>query len=167
MIFLDGRCLPAYTTREFRNYGLHKAGALYKFLFTREDNILLSTGAIKFLPHYMCKFIATHDVMLNGKQCHAGDVINPSDFEESVLKVLIKTNVLRCELSEDFADKDEEFIVKEAQLSDCIGKTFKQASESLGLDFAVVKEKFELKKGATQAKVKQEHLEVMKELLTV
>jgi hypothetical protein len=30
-----------------------------------------------------------------------------------------------------------------------------------------VKEKFELKKGATQAKVKQEHLEAMKELLTV
>ena len=86
---------------------------------------------------------------------------------KSVLKVLIKTNVLKCELSEDFADKDEEFIVKEAQLSDCIGKTFKQASESLGLDFAVVKEKFELKKGATQAKVKQEHLEAIKELLTV
>ena len=167
MIFLDGRCLPAYTTREFRNYGLHKAGTLYKFLFTREDNILLSTGAIKILPYYMCKFIATHDVVLNGKQCHVGDIINPSDFEESVLKVLIKTNVLKCELSEDFADKDEEFIVKEAQLSDCIGKTFKQASESLGLDFAVVKEKFELKKGSTQTKVKQEHLEAIKELLTV
>ena len=167
MIFLDGRCLPAYTTREFRNYGLHKAGTLYKFLFTREDNILLSTGAIKFLPYHMCKFITTHDVILNGNQCHAGDIINPSDFEESVLKVLVKTNVLKCELSENFVDKDEEFIVKEAQLSDCIGKTFKQASESLGLDFAVVKEKFELKKGATQAKVKNEHLEAIKELLTV
>lgn len=167
MIFLDGRCLPAYTTREFRNYGLHKAGTLYKFLFTREDNILLSTGAIKFLPYHMCKFTTTHDVILNGNQCHAGDIINPSDFEESVLKVLVKTNVLKCELSENFVDKDEEFIVKEAQLSDCIGKTFKQASESLGLDFAVVKEKFELKKGATQAKVKNEHLEAIKELLTV
>ena len=160
MIFLDGRCLPAYTIREFRNYGLHKAGTLYKFLFTREDNILLSTGAIKFLPHYMCKFIVTHDVILNGKQCHAGYVIDPKEFDENTLKVLVKTNVLKCELSEDFADKDEEFIVKEAQLSDCIGKT-------LGLDFGVVKEKFELKKGATQAKVKQEHLEVIKELLTV
>lgn len=167
MIFLDGRCLPAYTTREFRNYGLHKAGTLYKFLFTREDNILLSTGAIKFLPYYMCKFIATHDVILNGKQCQNGDIVNPLDFEESVLKVLVKTNVLKCELSEEFADKDEEFIVKEAKLSDCIGKTFKQASESLGLDFAVVKEKFELKKGATQTKVKKEHLEAIKELLTV
>lgn len=167
MIFLDGRCLPAYTTREFRNYGLHKAGALYKFLFTREDNILLNTGAIKLLPYSMCKFTTTHDVILNSKQYHSDDEINPFDFEDNTLKVLIKTNVIRCEFSEQFADKDEDFIMSQVKVLECVGKTFKQASQDLGLDFEVVKEKFELKKGATQAKVRIEHIESIKELLEV
>ena len=52
-------CLPAYATREFRNYGLYRAGSLYKFMFTKEDNVLLSTGAIKLLPFNMCKFYTT------------------------------------------------------------------------------------------------------------
>ena len=166
MIFLDGRCLPAYTTREVRNYGLHKAGTLYKFLFTREDNLLLDTGAIKLLPYNMCKFYTTHDVLLNSKQCHAGDVIDPKEFDENTLKVLVKTNVVRCELNKELANKNEEDIVKEAKIYECIGKTFKQSSEILGLDFSLVKDKFELKKGSNQAKVKQEHIESIKEILT-
>lgn len=151
-------CLPAYAVREFRNYGLYRAGSLYKFMFTREDNALLSTGAIKLLPFCMCKFYVSRGAILNGKKYEANDIVNPEEFEEKILKILVKTNIIKCELNEDLKDLPEEEIVQKAKLYECVGKTFKQASELLNLDFEVVKEKFELKQGSNRKKVGIEDL---------
>ena len=74
--------------------------------------------------------------------------------------------IIAGEIDDDYVDIVEEDIVKEAKIYECIGKTFKQSSEILGLDFSLVKDKFELKKGSNQAKVKQEHIESIKEILT-
>lgn len=158
-------CLPAYAVREFRNYGLYRAGSLYKFMFTREDNVLLSTGAIKLLPFSMCKFHVSRGAILNGKKYLANEAINPEEFEEKVLKILVKTNIVKCELKEEILALPEEEIVKQAQLYECVGKTFKQASTILGLNFEVVKEKFELKQGATKKKVTSEDLDTLKKCL--
>ena len=49
--------IPAYTTREFRNFGVHKANELYDYKFTVQDLALLNSGAIKLFPRAMCDFI--------------------------------------------------------------------------------------------------------------
>lgn len=158
-------CLPAYAVREFRNYGLYRKGSLYKFMFTKEDNVLLSTGAIKLLPFSMCKFYVSRGAILNGKKYLANDIINPEEFEEKVLKILVKTNVVKCEIKEELLILPEEEIVKQAKLYECVGLTFKQASTVLGLDFEVVKTKFELKQGATKKKVTVEDLTVLEQCI--
>lgn len=159
--------MPAYTTREVRNYGLFKAGSLYKYLFTREDNLLLNSGAIELFPFDMCKLYTSNTTNLDGKEYEAGSLIDYTKFDDNTLKVLIKTNVIKCELKEEFKDKEITEIIKLAQLYNCVGDTFKNVSNKLELDFDTVKEKFELKQGGQNKKVKSEDIITLQELLGV
>lgn len=155
----------AYTTREFRNFGLYFPNQLYMFKFTKEDNMLLSTGAIKLLPYSMCNVFVNKPVVLNGKKYEANEEVNCADFEEKTLMVLLKTGVIKLELKEDFKELSEEEVVSLAKVYECIGKTFKKASEQLGLDFDMVKEKFELKQGSNAKKVTSEDVSKFNELI--
>lgn len=163
MIFDKG--IPAYATREFRNFGLYKAGDLYKYLFTREDNILLNSGAIKLLPKHLCKYYLLHDTVLSDGPHKMGEELKPSSFDDNTLNVLVKTNVLRCELADSIKNKDDKDIVKMAKLYECVGNTFKQVSTDLGLDFEVVKTEFDLKQGGNNKKVKEKDLEKLNKIL--
>lgn len=70
-----------------------------------------------------------------------------------------------CELKEEYAKLDEEDLFKQVHLNELVGMTFKKASELLGLDFEAVKEKFELKHGASNKKVKAEDVKLFSELI--
>lgn len=155
----------AYTTRDVRNYGMFKANSLYKYLFTREDNMLLNTGAIKLLPYSMFKIYTSHDCMLNSKKYKSGDIINTKDFTDSVIRTLIKTNVIKCELIEELNNLKEDEIVKLAKIYECAGLTFNQVSNIFNIDFEILKEKFDLKQGGKQKKVTNEDIQKIKEIL--
>jgi len=153
--------IPAYTTRSFRNFGLHNENSLYKFMFTKEDRALLNTGAIKLIPQEMCKYSVSNEVVLNGKKYYSNDIVNPQEFDEGTLMVLLKTNVIKTELKEDFINKEDLDIVKTAKLYDCVGLTFKKASEFLNIDFDVLKDKFELKQGGSNKKITKKDIETL------
>ncbi len=157
--------LPAYTTRDFRNFGLHKANSLYKFMFTIQDIALLNTGAVKLFPTSMCKYTSIKDVNLNSKKYCANEEIDIKEFDEKTLFTLLKASVLKCELKEEFAQLDENKLIQLVNLYDCVGKTFKTTSTSLNLDFEKIKEKFELKQGGASKKVKFEDITKLQELL--
>lgn len=159
--------MPAYTTREIRNYGFFKANSLYKYLFTPEDKLLIETGAIKLFPLSMCDFFVTNDVTFSDKKYKTGEQIDVANFDDNTLKVLLKTKVLKCQLKEEFNSLSEDEIIIEAKLYDYIGKTFKELAESLSLDFSFVKEKFELKQGASKKKIAEGNLPLIKELLNI
>lgn len=159
--------IPAYTTRDVRNYGYFKANSLYKYLFTPEDKILVETGAIKLFPLSMCNFYTTNDVVFSDKKYKANEEIDVNIFDENTLKILIKTNVIKCELKENFKYLDEENIIKQVKLYDCVGKNFKEISEILSIDFSTIKEKFELKQGGAKKKVTEENIPQIKELLAL
>ena len=109
----------------------------------------------------MCKYSITNEVVLNGKKYYPNDIVNPQEFDEGTLMVLLKTNVIKTELKEDFINKEDLDIVKTAKLYDCVGLTFKKASEFLNIDFDVLKDKFELKQGGSNKKVTQKDLELL------
>lgn len=153
--------LPAYTIREIRNFGLFKAGVLYKYLFTREDNLLLDSGAIKLLPFNMCDFYISHDTVLAGKEYKKDEKINAEEFEQYI-KTFVKTNVVRCEIKPELVNKGEEEIVKLAKLYNCVGLTFSKLSEELGIDYEIIKDKFELKQGGKQKKVTPQDIDKLK-----
>lgn len=164
-MFLTDLGMPAYTTREFRNFGLHKAGSLYQYQFTQSENLLIYSGAIKLFPYQMYKFYTTNETNLNGKKVKKGTVINYKDFDENTLKVLVKTNILKCTICDDLKDKNEKELISIAKLYNCVGLTFKKVSNTFGLDFDKVKEVFELKQGANTKKVKTSDIEKLQELL--
>lgn len=157
--------VPMYTTREFRNLGLYKANQLYNFLFTPQDNALFRSGAIKKFPNSMYNFTLTKSTTLGDKEYQAGSPIAPTLFDEKTLDVLLRTGVVLCELKEEYAKLDEEDLFKQVHLNELVGMTFKKASEFLGLDFEAVKEKFELKQGASNKKVKAEDVKLFSELI--
>lgn len=152
----------AYATREFRNLGLYKENSLYKYLFTKEDNMLLNNGTIKLLPYSMFKIYVSHDCMLNGKQYKSGDEINTKDFTDSVIRTLIKTNVLKCELIDSLKESEDKDIIGLAKIYDCIGQTFNQASISLGLDYDILKKEFDLKQGGKQKRITEQDIDKLK-----
>lgn len=157
--------VPMYTTREFRNLGLFKANQIYNFLFTPSDNALYRSGAIKRFPNSMCNFIITKSTVLDNKEYEPNSPINPSLFDEKTLNVLLRTGVVICELKEEFAKLDAEDLFKQVKVNELVGMTFKKASEILNLDFELVKEKFDLKKGASNKKIKLEDVNIFKELI--
>lgn len=159
--------IPAYTNREVRNYGLHNANSLYKYMFTREDNILIETGAISLFPFSMFKFYTYKPVNLNGVMYEANAEINPKDFDENTLRVLVKTKVLMLDFIEDLKSLNVEELIKQAKVYTCEGLTFKQLSETLNIDFAIIKEKFELKQGGNKKKVTSQDIAKLKEFALV
>lgn len=162
---LENACYIAYVIREFRNFGLFKENDLYKVMFTPQDNTLIRNNTIMLLPYNMCKFITLHNCTLNGKYIEANAEINPKDFTFEVLKVLLKTNILKFSLKEEFKNLEEKEIVKTAKLYNCEGKTFKEVSALFNLDFKVLKEAFKLQQGGQNKKIKIEDLETLKTLI--
>lgn len=158
--------LPAYTTREFRNYGLYKAGSFYKYLFTKEDNSLLATGAIKLIPFELCTLKTNHKVFLAGKQYNINEDVDCTKFDINVLKTLIKNNVINCSLKDEYKNKDINFIIKKSEVFSLIGKTFQEASEILNIDFNIIKEKFDLKQGGKKKKVTKTDLDKINEIIS-
>lgn len=159
--------MPAYTTREVRNFGFFKANSLYKYLFTPEDKMLVETGAIKLFPLSMCNFYATSDVAFTDKKYKIGEQIDIINFDENTLKILLKTKVIKCELRDEFKNLSDEDIITQAKLYSYVGKTFKDVSNDLSLEFSIIKEKFDLKQGGAKKKVSEENLSLIKELLTI
>ena len=102
---------------------------------------------------------------MNRKKKKKGTVINYKDFDENTLKVLVKTNILKCTICDDLKDKNEKELISIAKLYDCVGLTFKKVSGTFGLDFDKVKEVFKLKQGANTKKVKTNDIEKLQELL--
>ena len=159
--------IPAYTNREVRNFGLYTTNSLYKYMFTREDNILIETGAISLFPLSMFKFYTCKPVNLNGIMYEANAEINAKDFDENTLKVLIKTKVLALDFIEDLKTLTTEELIKQAKVYTCEGLTFKQLAETLNIDFSIIKEKFELKQGGNKKKVTSQDIIKLKEFALV
>lgn len=154
---------PAYTNREFVNFGLHKANELYDYKFTPNDRGLLNSGAISLIPFEMCDFIVEHDTVLGNEKRHAGDKIDYKIFDENTLFTLIRTCVIKCTLKKEFNNKEK--TIKTAKLYSAVGKTFKELSEELDIDFDVIKEEFGLKQNASKKKVTEKDIEKISELL--
>lgn len=165
MINTNFYSVPMYTTREFRNLGLFKANQIYNFLFTPSDNALYRSGAVKKFPDSMYKFTTNKATIINGKEYQQNSQVESSLFDEKTLDILVKTGVIICELKEEYAKLDTEDLFKQVKINEVIGLTFKKASEILGIDFEIVKEKFDIKKGATNKKVKAEDIDTFKELI--
>ena len=140
--------IPMYTTREFRNLGLYKENQLYNFMFTPSDNALYRSGAVKKFPNNMYRFYLTRPTVLNNKQYEVNEDIESTLFDEKTLDVLLRTGVVICELKEEFANLSTDDLFKQVKINELVGTTFKKASELLNIDFEVIKEKFDLKKGA-------------------
>lgn len=162
MINTDIIWIPAYTTRDIVNFGLHKAGTIYKYKFTPQDRNLLINGAIKLIPTYMCKYTVTRDIILDGKKYLMNSDIVVNSFDEKVLDTLLKTGTITCEIKEEFKDKD---VIALAKIYGCIGKTFKKISQELNIDFDIIKEKFELKQGGANKKLLEKDIDLLKELI--
>ena len=60
--------MPAYTNREFVNFGLHKENDLYNYKFTTNDRNLLLSGAISLFPKNLYEYKVSHDTILKGKK---------------------------------------------------------------------------------------------------
>lgn len=157
--------LPAYTTRDFRNFGLHKANTTYRFMFTIQDMALLNTGAIKLVPTSMCNYTVVKDVNLNGEKCYAGKEIDVTKFDEKTLFTLLKSSIIKCELKDEFKQLDDKKLTEVASLYEQVGKSFKSVATSLELDFEKIKEKFELKQGGANKKIKEEDISKLQELI--
>lgn len=158
--------IPMYTTREFRNLGLYKENQLYNFMFTPSDNALYRSGAVKKFPNNMYRFYLTRPTVLNNKQYEVNEDIKPTLFDEKTLDVLLRTGVVICELKEEFANLSTDDLFKQVKINELVGTTFKKASELLNIDFEVIKEKFDLKKGASNKKIKAEDINALIELIT-
>lgn len=162
--------LPAYTTKEIVNFGvIYPKHTLYQCRFIRHDNLFLQTGVIKLLPLELSNFYTNYPVVLNAKTYKANAKVNPKDFDFNVLKTLLKTKVLKCELKEEIDEEKLNSIIQndeqESENKEYVGKTFKQMSEILNIPYKTLKEAFGLKQGGQNKKVKKEDLEKFKELI--
>lgn len=158
---------PAYTTREFRNFGTHKENELYDYKFTVQDLALLNSGAIKLFPREMCDYTATQPAILQGVKYNTDDKVDIKNIDDKTLNTLLKMNVVHQEFKPDFKDLSIENLIKSAQLYECIGQSFKTVSDNLGLNFDKVKETFGLKQGANTKKVKATDINELQKLLEV
>lgn len=165
MINTDIISMPAYTTREFRNYGLHKADSLYKFMFTMEDRALLDSGAIKLFPIEMCNFTVKNSITLAGKKYKSGTSVDVSSFDEKVLNTLVKTGVLICSLKEEYNTENTQHLIKQAELRKMIGKNLKEVCLNLSIDFEQAKETLNLKQGANKKKLTKKDLDLLSSIL--
>ena len=154
--------VPAYVTRDFRNFGTYKANTLYNYKFTIQELSLLNSGAIKLIPEIMCDYTTPRDVQLNGKKYVSGELVNIDEIDKTALYTLLKTGLITSSLKKDFEKLTETEIVEIAKMNDLIGKTFKTAIEALSLDTDKVKEVFKLKQ--LTKKIKKEDIEKLQEL---
>lgn len=158
---------PAYTTREVRNLNLFKSNSLYKFMFTRTDNLLLDSGAVKLIPLQMCKVFVSSGINLSGKVYKAGDIIDCSKFDFNTIRVLVKTGVLKCELKDEFKDLEDKDLIQNAILYNYVGKPFKDIIKDLNLDKNIVKETFNFQQGYLNKKITEKDLEKIKRIYLV
>lgn len=159
--------IPAYTTREFRNFGVHKANELYDYRYMVQDLALLKSGAIKLFPREMCDYYTVNPAILQGAKYNADEKVDIKNIDDKTLQTLLKMNVVQQEFKPVFKDLEVEKLIKSAQLYDCVGETFKTVSTTLGLDFEKVKETFDLKQGANAKKVKATDITKLQKLLEV
>lgn len=157
--------IPAYTTREVRNFGLYNAKQFYKFRFTREDRALLLSKAIKLFPQSMCHFTVTRPCVLLGVKRDGGQTIDVSKFDEKILMTLLKTGVIGCELKPELKELDTEKVIKLAETYSLVGQTFKKVAETLGVEFETIKTAFELKQGGANKKITAEDITKLQELI--
>lgn len=155
--------IPAYITRDFRNFGTYKANTLYNYKFTIQELSLLNSGAIKLIPESMCDYTTPRDVQLNGKKYNAGEIVNIEEIDKTALYTLLKTGIIEASLKEDFKKLDKTVIVELAKVNDLIGKTFKTAIDTLSLDTDKTKELFGLKQ--LTKKIKKEDIVKLQELI--
>lgn len=158
---------PAYTTREFRNFGVHKANELYDYRYMVQDLALLKSGAIKLFPREMCDYYAVNPAILQGAKYNADEKVDIKNIDDKTLQTLLKMNVVRQEFKTEFKNLDIKQLIKIAELNNCVGETFKTVSATLGLDFEKVKETFDLKQGANTKKVKATDITKLQKLLEV
>lgn len=165
MTRLEFDYMPMFTTREVRNYGVFKKHCLYNYLFTKEENRLIETGALEFLPISMYKFVAKNDTTFTDKAYKAGEKIDSSKYDFNVLKILIKNNIVKCSLKDEYCNLSEKEIVEKAIILNCVGKTFKEVSDNLELDFEVIKKEFSLKAGANKKKITLSDIEKLEKIV--
>lgn len=157
--------MPAYTNREFVNFGLHRANELYSYKFTMNDRALLQTGAISLFPKQICEYKVSHDAILNGSKKKANDILDYKDFQENVLETLLKTGIVICDLKPEYKNLSSEDLIKNAKLYDTIGLSVKEVSNKLNIDIADIRNSLGLKSNATKRQIKEEDLEKIKELI--
>lgn len=167
MINTQINSMPVYTTREVRNCGVYKPYQLYKYKFTPEENSLLRMGALKKFPLEMCDFYANRPVMLIDKKYDLNESVDVKLFDEDTLNVLLRTGTIICSLKEEFKSIDEAKLSNVLKIYSLIGMNYKNASEFLGIEFDVIKEKFDLKQGGANKKIKEKDLDKFKEILGV
>lgn len=164
MIEIKDSSILGYVTRDVRNYGLHKKGELYNYRFTREDNILLNSGAIKLFPLDFYKFTSNVNAILGGEKHIVGQELDKSKFDDEVLKMLIRTHMVKIEMKDEYKNIEVEDLIANVQTNSYIGKTFKQVAEEKGIEFEIIKEAFGLKQGGAKKKVTEKDLELLQTL---
>lgn len=164
-MILENACYIAYIKRDFNHFGLHKKDTLYKVMFTPQDNTLLATKVIELLPYEMCNFNILYPMVLAGKKYNSNDELDPNKLDFNVLKTLLKSRAIKFSLKEDIKKLPEDNIVKMCKIYKSVGLTFKELSDEFGIDFEIVKEKFDLKQGATKKTIKKENIPQIFELI--
>lgn len=156
--------IPAFTVREFLNYGVHKSHTLYDYKFTPEDRSLLNNGALKLFPLDMYKFNVNVEKTIGGKTYKTGEEIDLSVFDNTTLTTLLKTGVVRGSLKEEYKDKEPIALIRLALIEECKGKTFEEIANMLNLDKALLDEKCDLK-GDFNKKATPKKMEILRELI--
>lgn len=157
--------MPAYTNREFVNFGLHKENDLYNYKFTTNDRNLLLSGAISLFPKNLYEYKVSHDTILKGKKFVSNEVIDYKEFDENILNTLLKTGIIKCNLKPEFENLPKDELIKKAKLYNMVGLSIKEVSEQLDIDLAEIRTILGLKGNATKKQVKEEDLEKIQELL--
>lgn len=155
----------AYTTRDFRNFGLHNANELYKYKFTPQDLSLLNSGAIKLIPFDMYNIYTLNSVVLNGKKYNKMENVDIKELEKKTLFTLLKTGILKADLKDEYKNIEIKKLIQIIELENYVGKTFKSVSNDLNIDFGKIQELFNLKQGANSKKIKKDDLTKLSKLL--
>ena len=142
--------MPAYTNREFMNFGLHKKHELYSYKFTPNDRALLISGAISLFPRQFYEYKASHDTNLSGKKVKANEILDYKNFEDNTLNMLMRTGVISCTLKPEFKDLSKEDLIKTAKL--------------YNTDIQEIRTILGLKNNATKKQIKEEDLEKLQVL---
>lgn len=157
--------MPAYTNREFMNFGLHKKHELYSYKFTPNDRALLISGAISLFPRQFYEYKASHDTNLSGKKVKANEILDYKNFEDNTLNMLMRTGVISCTLKPEFKDLSKEDLIKTAKLYNAVGLSIKEVSDMFDIDIQEIRTILGLKNNATKKQIKEEDLEKLQVLL--